>query len=171
VNVGGLRQAGQRPTARHQSRQSNQIRDRGAVRFSRADSLVDQDCSGKDAPFPELVAAAKFTFRFDALNVVITRIDITRLRGGETATITCTSTRRCCPFKAKTFMRLMKGKRSFGRSLLRGRRLQIGTIVSVRVTKAQTIGTFRSLRVVLKKRPKIKRACLQPGARNPSACP
>lgn len=128
---------------------------------------IDQDCSGGDAIFPELTATTTFVYAYKKLTLV-RRIDITRLKGGETVTIRCTGRR--CPFKVKTYRKVKNGNRSFGRSLLRGRRLPAGTALSVRVTKRQTIGTYTALKVRRRKAPAITRKCLQPGRNRPSKC-
>lgn len=135
---------------------------------------LDEDCTGKDAQYPELVATTIFGFdnerraRFRALTIV-RRIEISRLTGGEKATLRCTGRR--CPFKLKVYKNLKRGKRVFGRSLLRGRNLSVGTTLSVRVTAPAKIGTSTVLRVRDHKRPTITRACLQPGSTKPSKCP
>ena len=130
---------------------------------------VDEDCSGRDAAFPELTATTNFFFDTTPTTMTIRRIEISRLKGGETATIRCTGRR--CPFTVKRYTKLKKGKRAFGRALLRGRKLPVGAVMSVRVTKAQTIGTFTSITARRKQRPRILRRCLQPGRSAPSACP
>lgn len=129
---------------------------------------IDQDCSGKDAAYPELTATTNFTYIFRRTYTIVTSVVISRLRGGETATIRCTGRR--CPFTSKRF-KLKKGKRTFGRKLLRQRRLPVGTKLSVRVTKRATIGTSTVLTVRRGKAPRISRACLRPGATKPSKCP
>lgn len=43
---------------------------------------IDQDCSGSDAPYPELTATVVFAWT-TGRTTVINRIDISRLRGGE----------------------------------------------------------------------------------------
>ena len=129
---------------------------------------IDQDCSGSDADYPELTATTTFVYSWKLLTVV-TRIEVSRLRGGETATIRCTGRR--CPFTTKRYTKLKRGKRAWGRSLLRGRRLPAGATISVRVTKARTIGTSAVLRVRRGKRPLITRACVRPGATRVSRCP
>jgi len=49
---------------------------------------IDQDCAGGDATFPELTATTTFVYAYKKLTLV-RRIDITRLKGGETVTIRC----------------------------------------------------------------------------------
>lgn len=111
--------------------------------------------------------ARRFVYAYKKLTLV-RRIDITRSKGGETVTIRCTGRR--CPFKVKTYRKVKNGNRSFGRSLLRGRRLPAGTALSVRVTKSQTIGTYTALKVRRRKTPAITRKRLQPGRTRPSKC-
>jgi streptogramin lyase len=130
---------------------------------------IDQDCSGKDATFPELTATTNFTYRFFRTATRVTKIEITRLRGGETATLRCTGRR--CPFKVKTYKKLKKGKRAFGAKILKRRLLPVGTKLSVRVTKAASIGTATALTVRRARAPKISRSCVKPGASKPSKCP
>lgn len=129
---------------------------------------VDQDCSGKDATFPELNAAAAFTYNYGT-TTTIRVLELSRLRGGETATVKCTGSKRC-PFKTKTYKGLKKGKKTIGRSLWKGRKLPSGTVISVRVTRSGYVGTSTVLTVRKKKRPKIARACVKPGATKTSAC-
>jgi sugar lactone lactonase YvrE len=129
---------------------------------------IDQDCSGSDADYPELTATTTFGFDWAATTVIL-RIEVSRLRGGETATMRCTGRR--CPFKTKRFTKLKRGKRAWGRSLLRGRRLAHGATISVRVTRPRFIGTSTVLRVRRNKRPVITRACVRPGATKVSRCP
>lgn len=139
---------------------------------------AEGETSGADATFttppaaaPPARLAAKTAFKLKVKKktgvTVVKRIVISGLVGTETATIRCTGKR--CPFKAKTF-KLAAGKRTFGRSLLKGRKLRRGTVVSVQVTAPETIGTSTVLTVRKGKKPKTVRACLAPGATKPSAC-
>jgi hypothetical protein len=130
---------------------------------------IDQDCSGADATFPELTATTNFTYRFFRTGTVVAKIEISRLKGGESAKIRCTG--RGCPFTVKSYTKLKKGKRAFGRKLLRKRKLAVGTTVSMRVTKKGYVGTSTVLTVRRAKPPRIARKCLQPGAKKPTTCP
>jgi hypothetical protein len=129
---------------------------------------IDQDCVGGPAPFPELTATTTFIYSF-AITTRVKRIDVSRLKGGETVTIRCTGRR--CAFKTKRYTGLKRGLRSFGRALLRSRRLRAGAKLTVRVTKPRTIGTYTSLEVRRDRAPRIKRACLRPGSSTPRPCP
>jgi len=133
---------------------------------------IDQDCSGKDAAYPELTATTTFVYSYGGrlgASTVVKSVEIARLRGGETATFRCKGRR--CPFKVKKYRKLKKGKRTFGRKLFRGRRLRAGATISVSVKAPLTIGTSTVLKVRRNKAPKITRACLRPGSTKPSRCP
>jgi hypothetical protein len=119
-------------------------------------------------PKPKLQVTTSFAFTRFATSTIVRKITLAKLVGGETATIRCTG--RTCPFKVKTYKTLKKGKRTFGKALLKGRRLRVGTTISVRVTKAGTIGTSTALKVRRRRTPSITRRCLPPGATTPTAC-
>lgn len=118
---------------------------------------------------PRVKASTSFGYTRSATSLVLRRIGLTKLAGGETATIRCTGSKRC-PFKVRIFKRLKKGSRAFGKALLKKRRLPIGTTISVRVTKTGRIGTSAVLKVRRRRAPQITRLCLPPGATSPAKC-
>jgi hypothetical protein len=74
---------------------------------------------------------------------------------------------RGCPYKHKRFT--SKGKRVNLRKL--GRSFPAGTVIEVRVTKKETIGTFTRIRIRAGKRPARLDRCLDPGKPNkPISC-
>ena len=119
---------------------------------------------------PRLKASTSFGYTRSATSLVLRRIGLTKLAGGETATIRCTASRRC-PFKVRIFKGLKKGSRAFGKALLKKRKLPVGTTISVRVTKTGTIGTSATLKVRRRRAPQITRLCLLPGVTAPAKCP
>ena len=135
---------------------------------------IDQDCSGADAEYPQLLATTGLSYTVEtrarfAATTVIHAITLRRLRGGERATLRCTGRR--CPFKVKAYPKLKRGSRVFGAVLLRGRKLPAGTTISIRVTARGAIGRATVVRIRRRMNPKITRACLRPGATKPSRCP
>jgi len=118
---------------------------------------------------PRLKASTSFGYTRTATSLTLRRIGLTRLAGGETATIRCTGSARC-PFKVRIFKRLQKGSRAFGKALLKKRRLPVGTTISVRVTKTGSIGTSATLKVRRRQAPQITRLCLLPGVTAPLKC-
>lgn len=123
---------------------------------------------GTNPAIPKLAVTTSFGFTRTATSLTLRRIDLAKLAGGETATIRCTGAR--CAFKVKTYRNLKQGRRTFAKTLLKGRRLPVGTTVSVRVTKAGSTGTFTVLKVRRSRAPQITRRCLAPGATAPKTC-
>jgi hypothetical protein len=117
---------------------------------------------------PKLAATTSFAFTRFATSTIVRKISLARLAGGETATIRCTGKK--CPFKLRTYKTLTKGTRAFGKALLKGRKLPVGTTISVRVTAPKTIGTSTLLQVRRRRTPQITRRCLPPGTTAPTAC-
>ncbi len=109
-----------------------------------------------------------FVFSRFATSLIVRKLTLGKLSGGETATIRCTGKR--CPFKVKTYRKLKKGSRAFGKSLFKKRKLPVGATISVRITKTGTIGRSTVLKVRRRKAPQITRRCLPPGAKSPAAC-
>ena len=135
-----------------------------------ADTVVTTP-PGPVIPAPVLAARANFSWAFIGARTALTRVQITGLRGGETATITCTTKRKGCPFKSKTYRKLKKGKKSLSSLFGRKRKLAKGARIEVRVTAPDAVGSSAVL--VIRKRkqdPKITRACIRPGARKTSRC-
>ena len=124
---------------------------------------------GPGAGLPLLRAAISFGYTRTATSLTLRRVGLKKLAGGETATIRCTGSRRC-PFKVRIFKRLKKGSRAFGKALLKKRRLPVGTTISVRVTKARSIGSSAVLKVRRRTGPQITRGCLVPGVAAPLKC-
>jgi hypothetical protein len=131
---------------------------------------IDQDCSGRDAPFPVLAELTTYAYRNAGSAKLLTSLQLTRLAGGETAVVTCTGgRRRGCSFKTKRYTKLKPGKRSLTR-LFRGRSLRSGAVVAVLVTKPATVGSALTLKFRGRRAPRVTRACLPPGAKRPQRC-
>jgi hypothetical protein len=125
---------------------------------------IDQDCNGKDAPFPVLGAATTFGYGFFGARTAITKLEIGKLAGGETITITCKTKRLGCPFAKKTYKNVKKASKRKLASLFGARhKLRTGARVEVRITKAGTVGSSATLTVgKRKKQPKIVRKAINP---------
>ena len=130
---------------------------------------IDQDCSGKDAPYPKLTAQAGFAWKFDGSTTVITRLRLTGLQGGERAVVTCVKRKQGCGFKRRVFGGLHKGSRKLDK-LFRKRHLRKGARVRVSITKSKTIGTTVQLKVRKGRDPVVTRRCLRPGSSRPVRC-
>ena len=86
----------------------------------------------------------------------LTKLTVSRLVGGESATVTCKSATKGCPFTSQTVTALATGKQSLTR-LLKRAALDPGAKVVVKVADAdQTLSTL-TLRIRDGQQPKVKR--------------
>ena len=129
---------------------------------------VDEDCVGGDADFHVLRASISFRFSLFTTHTRLTRLRAVQLAGGERIRMRCSG--RGCPFKKKR-LRVRKAGRRDMTKLVRRARFGGGAKLEVFITKRQTIGRYRSLRFRTAKAPRVRKRCVQPGARRPSRCP
>jgi hypothetical protein len=129
---------------------------------------IDEDCVGGDAPFPVLNASISFRFTLFRTHTRLTRFRAVRLAGGERIRISCSG--GGCPFGHKRLRARKAGSRDMTK-LVRRARFRGGAKLTVRITKRRTVGRYRQFRFRTAKSPKVRKRCLQPGARKPSRCP
>lgn len=142
---------------------------------------VDEDCTDGPAPYPRLNSRVVSFFkypplRFTTLTVVQgikgSRIELRCRGGGRDAR----SRRRPAPRSRSCFKRkVVRVRKSRARlSLLRyvrRARLKPGTVVEVRITKADHVGVMRRITVRRAGRsPRIADLCLPVGKRRPASC-
>ena len=119
---------------------------------------IDQNCDGKDASLPSLRAEAHFSWGFLGSKTVLTKITVQKLAGGETIKVTCSSKRKGCPFKTKTYKKVKKGTRSLRSLFGRKHPLRTGAKVVIKVSATGKIGSSTTLTIGKRKKdPKIKR--------------
>jgi hypothetical protein len=119
-------------------------------------------------PPTRLAASPGITWKVFRTYLVVRKITVANLKGGETVTITC-SKRPGCPYKKKAFKVGKKGTRQFGKRFKR-HKLRVGTRLRVIVSKPDSIGNVATLTVRRGKDPKFVRQCVQPGTTKPGAC-
>jgi hypothetical protein len=124
---------------------------------------VDQNCDGKDAPFPVLAARATFSWGFIKSRTVLTKVMVSDLVGGETIRVTCAGKAKGCRFKSKTYANVKKGTRSLSSLFGRKRQLKTGAKVEVRITAPGAVGSSAKVTIGKRKRdPKIARGVINP---------
>jgi Tol biopolymer transport system component len=132
---------------------------------------VDQDCNGRDAPFPLLrrtIEAFSATYPLGRYTT-FTSMTVKPVRRGDRLKLMCKGPG--CEMSKKT-IKVRKNARKL--SLLRhlkGAKLRKGAVVQLRITHAGTIGRVGKWQIRAPKTPKSTRACLRPGAKKPSRCP
>ena len=96
------------------------------------------------------------------------RFRAVQLGGGERIRLRCKG--RGCPFKAKRVKVRKAGSRDMTK-LVRKARFRPGSVLEAFVTKPGAVGRYTKLRFRAKKRPVLRKRCVQPGAKKPSKCP
>jgi RTX calcium-binding nonapeptide repeat (4 copies) len=87
--------------------------------------------------------------------------------------VTCKPPRgrkRACPFKSKRRESVRGAKQISFRKAFKRRRLPVGTVIEVRVTRRSWVGKVIRFKVRSGKRPKVQTLCVNPGKRKARKC-
>ena len=120
---------------------------------------LDEDCNGRDAPFPNLATPIRLQYRGVSGGVRVKSLVVDRPPAGVRIQISCKG--RSCPRKpyART---VRKAQRALElRGVFRGRRLRIGTVIEIRVRKPEFLGRMRRDRITARGT-KTQLLCLDP---------
>jgi hypothetical protein len=128
---------------------------------------------GADARRPRVRSTVAHRWAIGRAFARARKFTVTRIPAGGVVRLKCAAPkgkRGACPFKAKrrTFKRATK-RVSFLRAFKR-RRLPVGTVIELRVTRAGWIGRVYRFTVRSRKTPRVKRLCLTPGRTKPRGC-
>jgi hypothetical protein len=132
---------------------------------------VDQDCNGRDAPFPLLrrtIEAFSATYP-SGRYTTFTSMTVKPVRPGDRLRLTCKGPG--CEMAKKSIKVRKKARKLSLLRHLKGAKLRKGAVVQLRVTRPATVGRVGKWQIRAPKIPKSTRACLQPGAKKPSRCP
>ena len=128
---------------------------------------IDENCDGRDAPFPLIAATISSFFRTFTSHTVVTKLVVNKPPSGTTIRITCKG--RGCPRTRRVKVKPAKRQVKLTR-FVRKAKLKPGARLEVRVTRSRTIGKVRRITVRSRKLPRIQDLCLPPGARKPRRC-
>lgn len=127
---------------------------------------IDQDCDGRDAPYPALTSRASLSARTAHR---VTRVKSLTVRGapiGAAVFVTCAGRHVGCPFKRRTRAVRSPAALALG-ALFAKARLRPGAVIELRVTQAGMIGNVTRFAVRAGKPPARTTLCLEPGATRP----
>jgi VCBS repeat protein/putative metal-binding protein len=131
---------------------------------------IDQDCNGRDAPFPLLGRRIEGLWAtYPRGYTVFTAMNVRPVRRGDLVRLTCRG-RGCAKRSATVRVRRNQRRLSMLRHL-RSARLRRGAVVELRITRPGTIGRASRWEIRAPRIPQLKRRCIQPGARRLSRCP
>jgi hypothetical protein len=131
---------------------------------------ADEDCDGRDAPFPVLASTVRSRFLLFVLFTKFEQLDARNVPAGATIEIRCSG--RGCPFAKKSRKQATAAAKVNLRKKfkLRNAALKPGAKLEVRITAPLSVGKVVSFKIRDKKLPKSKTLCLPPGATKGVAC-
>lgn len=130
---------------------------------------IDEDCSGRDAPYPRLDSSITYRYGAPRATTRFTELSVRPARAGSRVRVTCRG--RGCSFRTRT----RTVRRTVGRlnltAIVRRSRLRPGARLEVQVTRSRTIGVVRRFTVRRNRAPLVANLCLRPNAARPARCP
>ena len=125
---------------------------------------------GNGQPPPRIGSRVSARFRVRGSSTTVRRLRVARLPAGSKVVIRCARKRGRCPFKSRTRRYAQARRLARYEALFKRRRLPPRTVITVRVTKAGTVGLLVKYTTRRGKQPRRVTRCLPPGAARPSAC-
>lgn len=129
---------------------------------------INQDCVGGDAPYPRMGARVSAFFLVYADGTEFSSLRVSAVPAGARIALRCRG--RGCPFRHKRRSFSAARPRVSFFSLVKGARLRKGAEVTLRITRAKTLGLFTQWRFRAPRIPKRTTRCLMPGKRKPVRC-
>jgi Putative metal-binding motif/Bacterial pre-peptidase C-terminal domain len=127
---------------------------------------IDQDCSGKDAPYPRLRVTTAVSVGYARRFTVITQLKVTGAQRGSTIRLSCSSRRKGCRFTRRTITVRSAGTVRLGKYLKKAH-YRKGARITLSVAKPGYIGTHIRYTVRLHRLPAKTTRCTQPGQSRP----
>jgi len=132
---------------------------------------IDEDCSGADARRARVRSTVQNQWAFNNAFTQATKFTIKNVPARGVVRLKCRPPRRgACPFGSKRRESVKGAKRMKLLSLFKQRRLPVGTVIEVRITRAGSIGKVVRFKTRAGKVPKTTTLCLQPGKKKPGKC-
>jgi hypothetical protein len=128
---------------------------------------VDEDCTAGAAAFPRLPTTLSRAWTFPPFK--FTRLVLNRVVAGTRVELRCRG--GGCPKKKTRVIRVRKAQRSQSvLSYVKNARLRRGSVLEVRVTKAQNVGVMVRFTMRGARNPRVQELCLPVGTGKPKAC-
>jgi Putative metal-binding motif/Bacterial pre-peptidase C-terminal domain len=127
---------------------------------------IDQDCSGKDAPYPRLKITAAVSVGYARRFTTITALKVTGAPAGAKVALTCSSKRKGCRFTKRTVSVKSSKAVQLGKYLKKAH-YKKGATVTVLVTRSGYIGTRIRYTIRIRHLPSKTTRCTQPGSTTP----
>jgi streptogramin lyase len=134
---------------------------------------IDEDCNGKDAPFPQLNVTVSNLWRFKGPITRVVTLTVKKIPAASTVVVTCRVAkhhrRAACAFRQRTF-HVKRAKKALAlANLFKKRALPVGTRIQIQVRKRATIGVLVRFTTRRSRLPRREDLCLAPGGK-PHRC-
>jgi hypothetical protein len=127
---------------------------------------VDQDCSGKDAPYPRLKVTAAVSVGYARRFTLVTQLKVTGAPKGAKVALSCSSKRRGCRFTRRAVTVGSTKPLQLGK-YTKHSRLKKGATLTLAVTRPGYIGSHIRYTIRLRHLPIKRTRCTQPGQTTP----
>jgi hypothetical protein len=127
---------------------------------------IDQDCSGKDAPYPRLRVTASVSVGYARRFTIISALKLTGAPRGAKIALTCSSRRKGCRFTRRTVTVRSSRPVQLGKYLKKAH-YKKGATVTLLVTRPGYIGTRIRYTIRIRHLPRKTIRCTQPGSTRP----
>jgi hypothetical protein len=134
---------------------------------------VDEDCSGSDAKRRTVASRVTYQWAFNDVFAQARRFTVRKVPARGIVRLTCKppkGRKGACPFKVRRRESVRGAKRIKFLSAFKGRRLPVGTVIEVRITRKNWIGKAFRFKVRSGNIPRLTTLCLPPGKKKPRKC-
>lgn len=131
-------------------------------------TLVQPSSAASPTAAPRLSSAIDFKPQFSRRHTIFRRLAVKRAAAASKIRVSCKG--GGCPFKVRTRMVRAKAPSYSLMSLVGRAKLRPRTVLEVRVTKPNTLGTLVRFRIRAAAAPTVTLSCQAPGASRPSRC-
>ena len=134
---------------------------------------IDEDCSGRDAKRRSVPSTLAYLWAYTDVFAQARKFTLNKLPSRAVVRLKCAppdGRRNACPFKSERRAFKRGAKRKSFLPAFKSRRLPVGTVIELRVTRKNWIGRAFRFRVRSDRIPQVRTQCLAPGKKKPRKC-
>jgi Ca2+-binding RTX toxin-like protein len=134
---------------------------------------IDEDCSGSDAKRRSVQSTITHQWAFNNVFAQARKFTINKVPARGVVRLKCKppkGRKRACPFKVKRRESVRGAKHMSFLSAFKKKKLPVGTVIEVRITRKNWIGRVFRFKVRSSKIPRVRTLCLAPGKKKPGKC-
>ena len=134
---------------------------------------VDEDCSGADARFNAVRATVQNQWAYNDVFTQVRKLTVKSVPARGVVRVKCKAPKRrksACPFKKQRRESVGGARKMRFKSAFKKRRLPVGTVIEVRITRSGWIGKVLRFKTRRNKIPRVTTRCVQPGGKKLGKC-